>query len=131
MRSNSDAPSHLTWSVVISFTFFLFFFTFPYDHRVNQVDRHRNITRFFICQFIFSQSTLSIHAFSRHFKEKAGKVSNTQKLNNLYKSFFFSLKCINLLTLSCCYEKKVDYKIQLTLESDSSTGWTLHTDVCG
>ena len=38
-------------------------------------------------------------------------------------------KCIRLLTLSCCYEKKVDYKIQLTLESDSSKGWTLHTEV--
>ena len=49
----------------------------------------------------------------------------------IHRNQFFSLKCINLLTLSCYYEKKVDYKIQLTLECDSSTGWTLHTDVCG
>ena len=75
MRSNSDAPSHLTWSVVISFTSFLLFFTFPYDYRVKQVERHRNITRFFICQFVFSQTTLSIYAFSRHFrKEKVWKI---------------------------------------------------------
>ena len=101
----------------------------------NRLNDTGTLLGFFICQFLLSQTTLSIYAFSRHFrkgfKEKSGKVSNTQKLNNLYKSVFFSLKRINLLTLSCCYEKKVDNKIQLTLESDSSTGWTLHTDVCG
>lgn len=82
MRSNSDTPSHLTWSMVISFTFFLLFFTFPYDHRVKQVERHRDITRFFY---------MSVSSFANYVKYLRFQPTFSQRFQGkVWKSFKYT-----------------------------------------